>query len=166
MRAQGATVEPRWVDAAFFRPLHADRAGLIYTRAYGELEGITSTMSAQVSRTLAQGIAEGRGMRELSKTLADQVDVGIKRARVLTRTEVINAHAEATLNSYTEAGLEGVTVNAEYTTAHDDKVCPKCAALEGRVYIIDEARGMIPRHPNCRCAWNPVVVDPQGVVLR
>ena len=85
---------------------------------------------------------------------------------MLTRTEVINAHAEATLNSYVEAGLEGVTVNAEYTTAGDDKMCPKCVALQGRPYTIDEARGLIPQHPNCRCAWSPVVVDPQGVVLR
>ncbi len=166
IRGQGATVEQTWVSGAFLRPVHADRAGLIYTRAYGELEGITARMSAAISRTLAQGIAEGRGMRELSKTLAEQVDVGIKRARVITRTEVINAHAEATLNSYTEAGLEGVTVEAEFTTADDNKVCPKCRDLEGRVYTIDEARGVIPVHPNCRCAWNPVVVDPHGVVLR
>jgi SPP1 gp7 family putative phage head morphogenesis protein len=94
------------------------------------------------------------------------VDVGIKRARVLTRTEVINAHAEATLNSYTEAGLEGVTVNAEYTTAGDNKVCPKRRKLEGKVYTIAEARGVIPMHPNCRCAWIGVVIDPSGVVLR
>ena len=66
-----------------------------------------------MSRTLAQGIAEGRGMRDLSRTLAERVDVGTTRARVLVRTEVIGAHAEATLNSYTEAGLEG----AEVTTA-------------------------------------------------
>jgi SPP1 gp7 family putative phage head morphogenesis protein len=166
MRAQGATVEQEWISGAFLRPVHADRAGLIYTRAYNELEGITARMSAEISRTLAQGIAEGRGMRELSRTLADRVDVGIKRARVLTRTEVINAHAEATLNSYTEAGLEGVTIDAEYTTADDNKVCPKCRKLEGNVYKIDEARGIIPVHPNCRCAWNPVVRDPSGVVLR
>jgi hypothetical protein len=63
IRSQGATDEPSWVQAAFLRPMHADRAGLIYTRAYGELKGITDRMSAAISRTLAQGIAEGRGMR-------------------------------------------------------------------------------------------------------
>jgi SPP1 gp7 family putative phage head morphogenesis protein len=62
--------------------------------------------------------------------------------------------------------LEGVTVDAEYTTADDNKVCPKCRQLEGNVYTIDEARGIIPVHPNCRCAWNPVVRDPSGVALR
>jgi SPP1 gp7 family putative phage head morphogenesis protein len=105
-------------------------------------------------------------MRDLSRTLAERVDVGIKRARVLTRTEVISAHAEATLNSYTEAGLEGVEIDAEFSSTDDNKRCPKCADLERRVYTIAEARGVIPVHPNCRCAFVPVVRDPSGVVLR
>ena len=166
MRAAGADVQDSWVQSAFFRPVHADRAGLIYTRTYNDLQGITDSMSAAISRTLAQGIAEGRGVVELAKTLADKVDVGINRARVLVRTETIRAHADATLNAYREAGLEGVTIEAEFTTAGDNKVCPKCEELEGGIYTIEEAQGVIPVHPNCRCAWSPIVNDPQGIRLR
>jgi SPP1 gp7 family putative phage head morphogenesis protein len=154
------------VQGAFLRPVHADRAGLIYTRAYNELEGITAQMSAAISRTLAQGIIEGRSPREMAKKLAERIDISAKRARVIARTEVIRAHADATLNSYAEAGLEGVTIESEFSSTDDNKRCPKCANLEGSVYTIEDARGVIPVHPNCRCAWSPVVRDPSGVVLR
>lgn len=41
-------------------------------------------------------------------------------------------------------------------TAGDDKVCPICEALaEDGPYTLDEARGLIPRHVNCRCALIP-----------
>lgn len=41
-------------------------------------------------------------------------------------------------------------------TAGDDKVCPICEdiAQEGP-YSIDAARGLIPAHPSCRCAFVP-----------
>lgn len=172
MSRQGVTVEDSWLQSAFFRPVHADRAGLIFTRSFSQLSGITDAMDGQISRVLAQGIVEGIGARQLARRIADRIDVGMTRARVLARTEVIAAHAEASLNSYAEAGVEGVTVLSEFSTAEDDKVCPKCEELDalyganGRPLPLNEARGIIPVHPNCRCAWVPVVVDPEGKVLR
>lgn len=166
LRKGGVEVEQRWIDSAFFRPVHADRIGLIYTRVYTELVGITEAMDQQVSRVLAQGIAEGRGMMDIARSINERVDaIGRTRARTLARTEVISAHAEASLNSYQEAGLEGVRVQAEWTTAGDDQVCPDCQALEGKTYKMDEARGLIPLHPNCRCAWLPVIESPEGLRL-
>lgn len=166
MRGQGVQVEESWVRGAFNRPIHADRAGLIYTRAYRELEGITDEMDRQISRTLAQGISEGRGPREIARSLTDQVKrVGITRARTLARSEVIAAHAEATLNSYEEAGVEGVEVESEFTTAQDSRVCPECESLEGRTFSLREARGVIPVHAACRCSWQPRVQNGSGITL-
>lgn len=56
--------------------------------------------------------------------------------------------AEARLNE-----LELVNV----ATAGDYKVCLRCEeiAADGP-YSIDEARGLIPAHPSCRCAFEPV----------
>lgn len=149
LRQAGATVEQRWVDAAFRRPIHADRLGIAYTRTYTELKGITDVMDQQISRVLAQGLANGDGPPAIARAIVDRVDkIGITRARMLARTEVINAHAEAALNTYQEAGLEGVDVVAEWLTAVD--ACPECVALEAEgPYSIEQARGLIPVHPNC-----------------
>ena len=167
MRSAGAVVDDRWVDTAFNRPIHADRLGLAFMRAYNELEGITEAMDQQISRALAQGLADGLSPRDIARNLNNRVDkIGITRARTLARTEVVSAHAEASLNSYEEAGIEGVEVEAEFSTADDDLVCPECDALQGRTFTMDEARGMIPVHPNCRCTFIPKITNGTGIELR
>ncbi|BAQ67217.1 phage head morphogenesis protein, SPP1 gp7 family [Rhodovulum sulfidophilum] len=159
MRAQGAPVAPEWVEKAFTRPFHVDRVALAYTRAYSDLRGITDAMDQQISRTLAEGLSQGLGPREISRALTDRVHkIGITRARMMARTEVIRAHADASLNAYQEAGVSGVAIEAEFATAGDNAVCPQCEALaRGGPYTLDKARGLIPVHPNCRCAWVPIV---------
>lgn len=170
MRAEGAQVAPEWVERAFTRPIHADRMGLAFIRTYSELEGITDAMDQQISRVLAQTLADGRSgptaAKELAQIINGRVDkVGLTRARMLARTEVISAHAEAGLNSYEEAGIEGVEVEAEWLTAAD--ACPLCVdAASAGPYTIQEARGMIPLHPNCRCSFAPRIVNGTGIELR
>lgn len=167
MRGAGADVSDRWIDGAFNRPIHADRAGLIYSRTYDGLKGITQAMDTQISRVLTQGIIDGKNPLTIAKEISERVDkIGLTRARVLARTEIISAHAEASINAYQEAGAEGVEVEAEWTTAGDDRVCEVCQALEGRVYPLDKAHGMLPAHPNCRCALIPKLKDASKVVLQ
>lgn len=158
LKKQGFDISENYVQASFLNPVHADRAGLIFTRAFNELQGITAAMDQQISRVLAQGIAEGKGPKAISRDLLDRVDkIAKPRAETLARTEVIGAHAEAALNSYKEAGLNEVQADVEFATAGDSRVCPRCEALEGQVFTIMEASGMIPVHPNCRCTWLPIV---------
>lgn len=166
LRGAGVSVSPTWIDSSFFRPINADAVGIIYSRAYGELKDVTTEMSSQMSDVLAIGMSDGIGVMDLADRLSDRVDsIGRTRARTVARTEVISAHASATLNAYREAGIEGVGVRAEWGTAGDDSVCPDCEDMEGQTFTMDEADGMIPLHPNCRCAWLPVVSDPSSVSL-
>jgi len=45
----------------------------------------------------------------------------------------------------------------EVLTAEDDRVCQECEDISaGGPYDLDEARGLIPAHVNCRCAFVPV----------
>ena len=139
---------------------------MIYTRAFSDLDGITKTMDQKISRILAQGSGEGRAPLDIAKKINDRVKkIGITRSRLIARTEIISAHAEASLNAYEEAGIEGVEVEVEFTTAGDDVVCPECDVLSGKSFTIAESRGVIPVHPNCRCAWSPVVVNGSGIEL-
>lgn len=46
-----------------------------------------------------------------------------------------------------------------WATAGDDYVCPECEALEDQVFTLQTARGMLPLHPNCRCALYPLEED-------
>lgn len=166
MQKAGGKVEQRWIDGAFMRPIHADRLGIAYSRVFTQLQGITEAMDQQISLVLAESLAEGVGPAETARRINNRVDkIGVTRARILAQTETINAHAEASLNAYQEAGVEGVEAEAEFATAGDDRVCPECASLEGRVYPLAKARGVIPVHPRCRCAWIPRIVNGSGIEL-
>jgi SPP1 gp7 family putative phage head morphogenesis protein len=160
LREQGVDVDAVDARALFNKPIHADALGVLYTRNFRELQGITEAMDQQISRTLAEGFAQGYNPRKMAREVNDRVDkIGITRARTLARTETIYAHSESTLNRYQEImGPDAdVTGRAEWETAGDSRVCPICAGLEGTTRSLDEARGLIPIHPNCRCTWLPVV---------
>jgi len=167
------------LGALMSTPLHIDRVGLLFTRVFNELKGITDAMDQQISRVLSQGLADGLG----PSTLARQLNAVIKgtggdlslidtlgrfipaerRAEVLARTEIIRAHAEAQLQEFKNWKVAGVTVKAEWVTAGDNRVCQQCADLEGSVFTIDQARNMIPLHPQCRCAWIPFKVTEENL---
>lgn len=150
--------EARLIEASFLRPIHADAAAMLYTRAFDELTGVTSAMDQALSRTLTDGLIAGHSPTTIARSIVKNVEnIGIVRARTIARTEIIRAHAEATLNMFERAGLAHVTVLAEWVTAGFG-VCPDCQDMEGLTFTINEARGMIPLHPNCRCTWIPVIV--------
>jgi len=169
-------------------PFHIDRLGLLYSRAFSELKGITAQMDQQISRVLAEGIANGDNPRLLAKKLVSTINgigrdkLGLdisytrispktgeeivvkyfmpaeRRAEIMARTEVIRAHHQAMIQEYRNWALEGVYVKGEWKTAGDDRVCKKCAELEGHVYTLDEIEPMIPYHPQCRCIALPYLV--------
>ena len=156
---QDIPFDSRTITNLFNAPIHADSLALLYSRQFSELDGITRATSQQIARVLTDGIATGQGPREIARAMRGVVNtIGRTRSVVLARTETINTHATATLNRYADAGVQGVTALAEFLTAGDDRVCPDCLALETGVPIpLDEARGIIPVHAQCRCVWLPAL---------
>jgi SPP1 gp7 family putative phage head morphogenesis protein len=154
----------RSVNADFNLPVHMDRVGLLHTRAYKNLKGITDEVDKQISDTLAQSMAEGKAPREIARELNKKIDsIGKNRATLLARTEIIRSHHHATIQEYENWGSVGVTVLAEWQTAGDSRVCEKCNAIARRktkfgngVYTLSQALPMIPVHPQCRCVCLPL----------
>ena len=166
------------IDFVFNQPFHLDRVGLLYTRTFSDLVGITANMDMQISRVLSQGMADGKGPVEIARLLTRTIsgpvgDLGLtdtlgrfipaeRRAKILARTEMIRAHHQATIQEYENFGVVGVKVKAEWTTAGDDRVCIECATLEGHVFELEEIQNMIPLHPMCRCIALPVDITERG----
>jgi SPP1 gp7 family putative phage head morphogenesis protein len=164
------------IDAVFNTPFHLERVGILYIRVYSELTGITAAMETTISQILAQGMIDGDGPALIARKLVAAIDgtgagtLGItdrlgrfipaqRRAMLLARTEIIRAHHLAMVQEYRNWGLEGVSVLAEWATAGDDRVCPKCAVLEGKIFTLDEVEPLIPLHPQCRCVILPYIED-------
>lgn len=152
-------------------PAHIDRLGVLYTRAFNELKGITGAMDQQISRILAQGLADGDGPRLLARKLNATIsgsgmgELGItdslgrfipaqRRAEILARTEVIRAHHQGMIQTYKNWGMEGVEVQAEFRTAGYN-VCSVCEGYQGKIFTLKQAENLIPVHPQCRCIALP-----------
>jgi SPP1 gp7 family putative phage head morphogenesis protein len=153
---------------------HMDRVGLIYTRVFSDMKGITAAMDMQISRILAQGIVDGDGPAVLARKLVATIngtgmgELGItdklgrfipaaRRAEMLARTEILRAYNSASLMEYRNWGLEGIGILAEWSVVGDDRTCDRCWPYEGKLYTLDEAEGMLPLHPNCRCIFLPYI---------
>lgn len=95
------------------------------------------------------------------KLLAAKIPVGVvkqkvkkyknfllqKRHLMIARTETAIAQAHGSLIGYGDLGAKRVRFYASHGA------CVECAALDGRIYDISHAFGVIPVHPHGRCDW-------------
>jgi len=90
-----------FLKSSFAQPETMSKVQLLGTRAFEQLRGITATMSSEMNRILAQGIADGRGAEDLARELGERIgSLAGSRALTIARTEIINAHAEGQLDAF------------------------------------------------------------------
>lgn len=148
-----------FLRGVFGQPTAVEKVQLLAGRIYSDLRGVTEQMGASMGRELADGIARGDHPHEIARRMAKNIDgIGRDRAKLIARTEIIRAHAEGQLDAMKRTGVTHVGVAVEWSTADDEHVCPLCRPLDGVVLAVEEAHGLIPRHPNCRCAFVPANV--------
>lgn len=145
-----------FLRSSFRRPASVERVSLMASRAYTDLKGVTDAMSTQMNRIMTEAIIQGKSPRDLARELNRAVEgIGKRRAETIARTETIRAHADGQLEALKNLGVTDVGVMVEWSTAGDNMVCELCSSLDGTVIKIKDATSLIPRHPNCRCAWMP-----------
>lgn len=163
MRKIGTTVPEMGRLQIRQQPSLSRQLNQVASKTLSETKGVMSQTNQQIKRELFNGLRQGNTVSEIANNINDRIDkIGITRSKKIARTETVRSYAEATLDRYEDEGLDQVTTKAEFTTAGDSRVCPTCSAMEGNVYNISEARGLIPVHPLCRCAWLPVREDNNG----
>ena len=146
----------QFLKTAFSQPTTMHKVELLSLRAFEQMKGVTASMSQQMSRILSTGLISGQNPLVIAREMQKSIwGLSKSRARMIARTEIIHAHAEGQLNGFRLLGGEELGIMAEWSTAGDDRVCADCGALEGETFTIDEAEGMLPLHPACRCAWIP-----------
>lgn len=166
---------------AFNQPVSLEKVKLLAGRVYTELKGVTQAMATAMSRALVDGLTRGDSPRDVGKALNLNVDkIGRVRANAIAQTETVRAHAEGQLDMLESVGMQNVGVSVEWSTSHlgvtritgskkkgtqkggNPSPCAVCKPMEGVVFTIQEARGMIPRHPNCHCSFLPANVGEDG----
>lgn len=150
---------------------HPRASSLYVTQFLNDVVAITEATLQQIVRSISVGVvssqAPGKVYRAALVTLRK---IPLQRLTISGQTLITQAFNHGRLDAYSELGVEKVGVRAEHMpgkpvldartdrlvalqTAGDDHVCSICEDLEGEEYTIEEARGVIPVHPNCRCIF-------------
>lgn len=161
-KARNIKTDPSDINSGMESQTVVDQLNMLWTRSLTGLEGINDATNVEIRRVLLDGLSFGWSPLKISQEISSRIsDIGTYRAKLLARTEIIKAHHMASINEYRQAGIVGVKVMAEFTTARDSRVCPICADLDfkrtGKLWPLDEIESIIPVHPNCRCAALPSV---------
>jgi predicted GNAT family acetyltransferase len=148
-----------FLRSAFAQPVAVDRVKLLAGRVFTDLQGISQWTATQMNRSLSDSMAQGEGAVDAMRRLVETAKLSEERALLVARTEIVRAHSEGQLYAMEQMGVAELGVAVEWDTAHDDRVCQKCADLQGIVVKTSEAHGMIPRHPNCLVGETSIHAD-------
>jgi hypothetical protein len=142
-------------------PAHSIRAELIYIRAYDALENITKAMSDAISRELATAMIQGYGVDKAARNMLGRVEaIGKVRARLIARTEMVNAHNVASIiESQTLEGLIGRELKMQWHTSLDGRERDSHRERHGKIYTKEQALSLI-GEPGCRCSISAYIEKP------
>lgn len=111
------------------------------------LGDVTKKQSRVIAQALKRGIDRKWADSTVARLIADKADIDPDRAKVIARTEMRRAKADIQL------GKKRDSAKVVFTLGNED-ACPICRALDGKVFTVRKAQGVIPVHPNCYCFWS------------
>lgn len=120
-----------------------------------QITDVTNEQKVSIKDALIHSITEGWTLNKLENTIAIVVN-DEDRARMIARTEVIRCANEGALLHYEEGNIEKVRWIAT-PSAPGGRTCDRCLALNGKEFLLKDAKGKIPLHVYCRCTFSPIV---------
>lgn len=147
----------------------------------GQIRSVATTVQREIRDDIAESISLGESRGDTIKRVREQFDARNKADRVV-RTETIWAHNEGTTLAWEQSG---VVTAVKWDTVPDDRRCPYCASMHGKVQKLggnwfDKGESLTvdgdagnpitlkfgyepikhpPLHPNCRCQQIPIISD-------
>lgn len=150
-----------------------------YLRVYSAtlIREIDTTTREQLKNTLASGFELGEGIDKLKRRIKEVFkEATTARAKMIARTESLKASNAATVEAYRQSGVVSAK---EWLTERDNRTCPFCLSLDGKViglnknyfnegetYTVNGEQMVIgftnvgepPLHPQCRCTTIPILI--------
>lgn len=113
------------------------------------IRGVAETTREDVRLWVERATEDGLTIQEVARQIrSDAADISKSRALTIARTETATAYNLGATHAYEDAGIEKVTV----MDGDDDE---ECAAADGQVWTLEEARANPTAHPNCVRAFSP-----------
>lgn len=121
------------------------------------LWGNTEKLAQILNSELRQGLQQGKTTTEVAAEIAALMQSSFNSAHRLVRTETMHYLNQSSLEAYKAGGVQFV----QFWAAMDERTCPSCGALHGKIHTIDKVP-VLPLHAHCRCTYLPVT-DPQMI---
>ena len=118
------------------------------------IDGICNNMKDSIWNGVKDGLAIGALVSLLENNAFNPVGkfTPQQRAEMIAISERSRAFNTGKLQTYMNYGVQLVDI----MTMHDERVCQDCIELENNnPYTIQDAEGLLPRHPRCRCVYKP-----------
>lgn len=108
-----------------------------------------------VKLELNNGLKRGNSIQDMSRIISSKLNVSIRDARRLVRTETCWIQTKATIDSYAKVGL----TQYEFCAYLDGRTSDTCRSLDCKVFDINDFMPGVnapPMHSNCRSCILPV----------
>lgn len=142
------------------------RVGILRSRVFEEMRGLSATVKQDMNRVLADGMARGKNPREIAKNLSRQTDIEGSRARRIARTEVPMALRRARWDERDDAAERyGLNTKLLHLSALSPTTRATHAQRHGKLYASEDVRDWYAvdgNAINCKCNQTEVLVDENG----
>ena len=119
-------------------------------------KGVKDSLLFSLQKSGVEGKGTAESTKRLLQTALDEgVNITTREAITLTRTYIQTANVQAQKAVY-DANPD-IVYGYEWVSVLDNRVCLRCAALDGVKYLRGEKKPAMPCHPRCRCLWRPLV---------
>ena len=119
---------------------------------YSLVSRITDSSQRYLQRSVSNWIETGAPLKDLVEGLTPMF--GPVRADMIASTETTRAYQEGNVNAW---GKTGFINQFRYQTAEDERVCPICGPLDGKLFYLSDKAHSPPLHPRCRCFSHPEI---------
>lgn len=111
----------------------------------------------EIRDKVVEGVMIGKSGAEIGKDL-QRMGLPATRAKAVAKTMLTTISNEAELEALNNSSVK----KYEYVATLDERTCPVCGRMDGKVFPLDKARAGVnfpPMHPNCRCVHIAALTD-------
>ena len=118
-------------------------------------------LTKEIQRSMMTAIHRGSSIQQLSKDLAQRMEVGYKNAERLIRTELNAVENKASADAMKDAEF----THYQFMATLDRRTCIRCGEKDGEIFALkdmNQGENAPPLHPRCRCTICATFDTPKG----
>lgn len=169
IKASSADLSPQAVEQILMSRPYRARIAAVESRAFNEMKSFSGDTAADLARVLSNGMAQGKGIRSVTKDIRDRFEVAESRAEKIARTEIAQAHRSARADTVTDMnqrlGLQTVT---QWISALADTTRDSHRERHGKLYTTQENAEFYSKDGNaihCLCDQRSVIITEDGTKI-